>query len=90
MQRVSELGHTLPRPQLGEQLILGHYAVTMLDEVGEDLERFRFELDGHASAAQLAERFVKFAVAEDVDHRPYSRWSCPVCRTKAISHLARD
>ena len=29
-----------PRPELFEEFRLGHHAVTMLDEVGEHLERF--------------------------------------------------
>ena len=71
----------LGRPQVFEEFVLGDNAVTMLDEVRQQIEHLGLELEECASAAQLVEPRVEFVLVEGVDHRtrPSVRCRTQVC-----------
>jgi hypothetical protein len=57
-----------PRPELFEEFCLGHHTVTMLDEVGEHLERFGLDGHGLTRPQQFIPCIVEYIVAEDIVH----------------------
>jgi len=63
------LAHRLTAPDGVEQLVLGHHPVTVGQQICEDVEYFRLELDDAAPSAELKQLLVELAVAEHVDHR---------------------
>jgi hypothetical protein len=52
-----------------QQLILGHDPVAVRDEVDEDIENLRFEVDRHAGATQLPALTIELAVGKHISHR---------------------
>ena len=66
---------------MGEEFGLGDNAVTMLDEVRQQIEHLGLKLDECASAAKLVEPRVQFILVEGVDHRtrPSIRCLTQVC-----------
>jgi hypothetical protein len=58
------------REILLQELVFADDAVAMLDQIDEDVEHLRLELDELAGIAQLIALQVEFVIiSEDVDHR---------------------
>src|SRR5262245_55057327 len=53
-----------PLPNGGDQLVLAHHPVAMLDEVNQQVEDLRLDPNGVASAKQLAARHVDFKLTK--------------------------
>jgi hypothetical protein len=64
-------------PELCEDLFLGYKPVAVLDEIGEDIEHLRLELDELACIAQLVASDVQLIFLEGIDHRPAVRLASP-------------
>jgi hypothetical protein len=56
-------------PDLVEQLVLGHDAVAVLQQIHENVENLRLELDHLARPIHLEQVCVELAVLEPVPHR---------------------
>jgi hypothetical protein len=61
--------HYLPRPDVVQQFIFGHNMVMVLEQIGEHLEDFGFDLDPCAMAGEAILRRIEFIVRELVLHK---------------------
>ena len=59
-------------PHTVDQLVLGHDPVPVLDQVDEQVERLRLEVDRGAVADQLATVHIEYAPPESVHARSLS------------------
>jgi len=55
-----------------EEFVLGHHPTAMCQEVGEHLQGFAPELNGHPRTMQLSALGVQDIVAKEIAHRPVS------------------
>src|SRR5262249_56436835 len=62
------LGHEPVIPHRVKQLVLADNPVTMLDEVDQQIEHLRLDVDGLARAPQFSAVDVYFAISEPEDH----------------------
>ena len=62
------LANELLRPQVLEEFLPGDNAVAMGDEISQDVEHLRAELDQRASAAQFTAARVERIVTKEIPH----------------------
>ena len=66
--RQGGLADILARPELLEQFLLGHHAVSMRNEVRQDLEPLGLKRAERASQTQFITPQIKLECLKDVDH----------------------